>query len=297
MVLTNSSTLRQLCRQYGITPDKNSGQHFLISREPLERAVVAADLAPQDTVLEVGPGFGTLTVELARRAGRVIAVELDPKLCAAAKEILAPCKNVELVAGNFLNLPLTTYHLPPGYKLVANLPYNITGRFFRKVLTASFGPRRIVVMVQQEVAERVTANPGDLSVVAVQCQLYAQVKIVASVPRENFWPQPEVDSAVVALQVRTAAELEEMMGDPAVSPEMVMRWVKVGFAARRKTLANNLRAVLGAKVDRTAGNNSSDNVTEELITKTLTSLGLLEKCRAQELSVKQWITLAKILKI
>lgn len=278
MDLSNLETLKSLCQQYGIRPDPDSGQHFLINPQVLEKIVAAANLSRQDTVLEIGPGLGTLTQALAQRAGRIVAIELDPKLSAAAREILSPYKNVEIITGNFLTLPIVPFQLTTGnYKLIANLPYHITGRALRKILTHEPKPTMAVLMVQKEVAERITARPGNMSVLSVMCQLYAAPTIVATVPRENFWPQPEVDSAVVTLRVCSSEELAKML-KIEISAEDVMRVVKIGFAARRKTLANNLRAVF----------TSPSSV--------LRFLRLLEKCRAQELSIEQWISLAKKLK-
>lgn len=289
MDLTDVDTIKTLCAKYGIIPNTDAGQHFLVNREALKNSVAAAQLTPADTVLEVGPGLGTLTAELAQHAGRVIAVELDPKLHAAARAILAPYKNVELICGNILSFQPSTYNLKTStYKLVSNLPYGITGRLFRLLLTQWPRPTIAVVMVQQEVAERITAPPGDLSVLGVMCQLYAEPTIELVAPRQDFWPVPEVDSAVVVLKVRGAVELAELIGDAGVTPEAVLRVARFGFAARRKTLQNNFLAApfcTMAKAEKI-----------KRISQALRDAGVLEKSRAQEVSVPQWITLAKKLK-
>jgi len=284
--LADVATLKRLCNRYGIRPDPDAGQHFLVNRDVLAATVAAAKLSPADTVLEVGPGFGTLTVELARRVSRVIAVELDPKLAAAAREILQPYPNVQIILGDFLTLPPTTYKLSAkSYKLVANLPYGITGRFFRRVLSGEERPQLIVVMVQSEVAKRITAPPGKLGMLSVLCQLYGKPRIVGEVRRDNFWPAPSVASAVVALPVRSAAELDELLFSGAVTPEKVLRISRVGFAARRKTLANNLMTLRQAV--------GSELLTRVTLLQAFSEAGVNPSARAQDLSVPQWITLAK----
>lgn len=286
--LTDVATLRRLCQRYGIRPNTDAGQHFLINREVLAATVAAAELSTADTVLEVGPGFGTLTVELAKRAGRVIAVELDPKLVTAAKEILKPFSNVEIIQGNFLTLPPDSYNLPPTtYKLVANLPYGITGRFFRRVFSGEPRPERLVVMVQFEVAKRISAPPGKLSLLGVLAQLHSTPQVVANAPKIDFWPAPAVDSAVVCALVRPMTELGQRLGE--VSVEDVLRIARIGFAARRKTLVNNLRT-LRTLARSTAGGKSG-------LETTLSEAGIHAFTRAQELSIEQWITLAKKFKI
>lgn len=289
MDLTDIAAIKKLCQRYGVRPDPDAGQHFLVNREVLESVVAAADLGSDDTVLEVGPGFGTLTAELAQRARRVIAVELDPKLAAAAREILAPYRNVELIIGNFLRLPLTTYHLPLNYNLVANLPYGITGRLFRRVLGSTLRPQRMVLMVQAEVADRLTAAPGKMSKLAVLCQLHADARTAARVPHQSFWPMPAVDSVVVRLDVLSPAALAGRLGDGDITPEAVLNVAKIGFSARRKTLANNLRTIPALR--RGPANGSGP------IAEALGACGLPLNARAQELSIVQWITLAKKLKI
>lgn len=285
--LTDVATLRRLCQRYDIRPDRDAGQHFLINREVLAATVAAAEISPTDTVLEIGPGFGTLTAQLAQRADRVIAVELDPKLVTAAKEILKPFSNVEIIQGNFLTLPPDSYNLPPTtYKLVANLPYGITGRFFRRMFQGEQRPERLVVMVQAEVAARLTAPPGKLSLLGVLAQLHSLPRVSVNAGREDFWPRPAVDSAVVVLPVRPHAELQRMLGE--VTAEEVMRLARIGFAARRKTLANNLRTLRSLTLSPSGGKTGLET--------TLSEAGIHALTRAQELSVEQWITLAKKLK-
>lgn len=289
MDLTNINVIVQLCRRYGVVPSSDAGQNFLVDREVLEKIVAAARLSPNDSVLEVGAGLGTLTCELANRASRVVAVELDPKLVIAAREILSQYKNVELVKENILSFRPGTYNLKTNtYKLVSNLPYSITGRFLRILFTQWPQPTSAVLMVQREVAERITALPGKLSVLGVMCQLYAEPTIHLVVLRDNFWPVPDVDSAVVVFRVRSANELAELIGDAELTPEAVMRVVRFGFAARRKTLQNNFLAAPSGDITKV----------EKIkrISQALQSAKVLEKSRAQEVSVPQWITLAKKLK-
>ena len=216
MNLCSPSVIKNLCKELDIRPTKSKGQNFLIDGNILNKIVQAADLKKTDTVLEVGPGLGCLTMELAKRAGKVISVELDRKLAAYLREMIQEYNNVEIVEGDILKLGVrgpanragrqgsgTAYSLfPVGYKIVANLPYNITSRFLRKFLTAENKPSEMVLMIQKEVAQRICAKAGDMSLLAVSVQYYGQPKIVDYVSKNCFWPSPEVDSAILRVKLR-----------------------------------------------------------------------------------------------
>ncbi|MDO8559857.1 MAG: 16S rRNA (adenine(1518)-N(6)/adenine(1519)-N(6))-dimethyltransferase RsmA [bacterium] len=282
--LTDKEVLAALCRRFGVRPSADAGQNFMVDEAALVAVVAAGELSLHDVVLEVGPGFGTLTQALAKHAGRVVAIEADPTLIAAARELLAGRTNVTLHQGNALRMDWLALGVPEGFKAISNLPYGITGRFLRRLLTQSPRPSRAVLMVQREVAERMTAPPGKMSVLSVLCQLHADVEIVAQVPRESFWPVPAVDSAVVSLRVRSLPDLVTLCGD-GLAAETVLRMCKIGFASRRKTLANNLRAWAALSAAQRQGKLSVDEV--------IRACDLAPNARAQELSMRQWITLAK----
>ena len=188
-------------------PKKELGQHWLKDRDILAAIADDAELLPDDTVLEIGPGLGTLTSELLRRAGRVVAVEFDPDL---ARKLPGqfPGKNLTVVHEDILQFDLDS--LPAGYKVVANVPYYITSKIIEKLMTAKNKPSTVVLLVQKEVAERVAARTGDMSILAVSAQVFAQASLGVAVPREYFTPPPKVDSQVEVLRIRE---------QPLVAPE------------------------------------------------------------------------------
>lgn len=234
-------TKRRL-RQFGLKPRKGLGQHFLVDEEVLGIITSAAELSPEDLVVEVGPGLGILTQELARRAGGVIAVELDDKLAALLKKTLASFKNITIINDDMLNIEpgdLLKGQKGSLYKVVANLPYYITSPVLRHFLEASARPQMMIVMVQQEVAEAIAARPGDMSLLSISVQFYGRPEIVSRVPAEAFYPAPEVDSAVLRI---------DLYPEPAVAVSDeggFFELVRAGFAAPRKQMANSLAQGLG----------------------------------------------------
>jgi len=266
---------KELCRFYDIKPARSKGQNFLIEEKIYDDIVVAADLKPDDIVLEVGPGLGFLTAKLAKRAGRVVAVELDDKLAKVLRTgLLAQgVKNVEVINEDVLKT-IDKFFLPPfngGFKIVANLPYNITSIFLRKFLSENENkPELTVLMLQKEVAERITAKPGKMSLLAVSVQCYAKPEIIEIVEKENFWPQPEVGSAIVKITLQPGRLTKGKEKD-------FFQLVKFGFSAKRKMLKNNLAA--GFKISQNEAENK------------ITEAGFNPKVRAQELSVDDWLKL------
>ena len=201
--------LKQLCKEYRLTPSKKYGQNFLIDEKPIEEMIRAAELSKDDTVIEIGPGFGVLTFVVAPLVKKVVAFEIERKLEPYWAKRLKDQKigrskdqgEIEIIWGNALkHVSRITYHVSRGYKVVANLPYQITSKVLQMLLAdVEQKPERIVVMVQKEVAERIVAAPPDMSVLAVSVQYYGEPRIVAYVPRESFWPIPDVDSAILAI--------------------------------------------------------------------------------------------------
>lgn len=268
---------KNLCKLYQIIPARSKGQNFLIREEIYDEMVVAADLKPDDTVLEVGPGLGFLTARLAARAGKVVTVELDDKLAGVLKTglIARKIKNVEVVNEDILKISLDHY-VNGVYKVVANLPYNITSIFLRKYLEAEIKPELMVLMLQKEVAERITAKPGKMSLLSVSVQFYAQAEIIKLVPRDFFWPKPEVDSTIVKIIPRPDFLLSQE------KEKDFFQLVRFGFSAKRKMLKNNLAA--GFKIDQAEA--------EQRIIKA----GFNGKIRAQELAVDDWRKLLIVFK-
>ncbi len=244
--------------------------------------VRSADLHPDDVILEIGAGFGTLTFELAKRASRMIAVELDRRLAAAlATEVQKrSAANIEVIPGDIFSrwreLHKTVHDL--GYKIVANLPYNITSRVLGEFVSIKPRPSSMTVMVQKEVAERVVAAPGKTSVLSIVCQLYGEPRIASTVPASHFWPQPSVDSAILHI-AQIGLRHSKVLG--AIPERKFFQIVRIGFAARRKQLQNNLANGFRASRDRAK--------------EWLRLANLSETVRAQDLSVQDWTKLAKII--
>ncbi|MAU34037.1 ribosomal RNA small subunit methyltransferase A [Candidatus Saccharibacteria bacterium] len=252
-------------------PKKSLGQHWLTDRSILSDIADAADIQPGDTVLEIGPGLGTLTSELLRRAERVVAVELDNELALKLPGQF-PGKNLTVVNQDILQYDLAS--LPKDYVVVANVPYYITSKIIQYLLTSANRPRTIVLLVQKEVAERVAAHPGDMSILAVSAQLYAEVDLDQVVPAAFFTPPPKVDSQVVVLRTRP----EPLV--PESQQRSFFRVVKAGFSAKRKKLRSSLAGGLGVSKEQAALLLEQANISPDV--------------RAEALSMEQWRRLATI---
>jgi len=251
-------------------PKKSLGQHWLHDRGVLAHIADLAELTPDDTVLEIGPGLGTLTSKLLRRAGKVIAIEFDPDL---ARKLPGqfPGKNLEVVNEDILLFDFN--NLPANYKVVANVPYYITSKIVQRLMTAQNKPAIAVLLVQKEVAERLAAKPGDMSILAVSAQVYAEVTLGDIVPAELFTPPPKVDSQVVVLKTRSQSLLSDM------NEKDFFRVVKAGFSAKRKKLRSSLAGGLGV----------SKQEAEDILRKATIS----PEARAEMLSLDQWMALLK----
>lgn len=236
-----------LLRRYGLRPNKGLGQNFLVDETALQRVVAAADLLPEQAVLEIGPGLGSLTRLLAMHSRRVVAVELDGALLPALRETLAPYPNIRLVQGDILALDPYKLMLDeqtgpaPGYCVVANIPYYITSALIRHLLEARQPPELLTLTVQREVAERICAEPGEMSLLALSVQVYGQPQVAARIPADAFYPPPKVDSAVIRV------DLFDQPRIPADRLPAFFRLAKAGFSQKRKTLRNALAGGMGWK--------------------------------------------------
>jgi len=259
---------REICQMFEIKPSHTKGQNFLINEKIYDDLVKAAELGPEDTVLEIGPGLGFLTTKLAERVKRVVAVELDDKLASYLKTGFAArdTANVEIVNSDILRFNPETL-AGEKYKIVANLPYNISSIFLRQFLSANARPELMVLMLQKEVAERIAAAPPDMSILAVSVQYYSDPEIVREVKAGNFWPEPKVDSVIIKINVR--AENHSTAED-----KLFFRLVRTGFSSKRKMLKNNLAAGLKIKASEA----------EEI----LVASGFDPKIRAEDLSLANW---------
>lgn len=246
-------------------PKKSLGQHWLDDADSLNAMLEAADIGLEDTVLEIGPGPGTLTEELVHAAKQVIAVEFDEAL---AKKLpgRVPADNLQVVQSDILSFDLTS--LPPDYKVVANIPYYLTSNLLRVLCENPNHFSKASILIQKEVAERVCAPAGDMSLLSVSVQFYCQASLGKIVPAELFTPPPKVDSQILQLTFRKQPLF------PDVDTKVFFRLVKAGFSQRRKTLLNSLSA--GLHLDR------------QQTTDLLTAVNIMPTTRAQALSLKQW---------
>jgi 16S rRNA (adenine1518-N6/adenine1519-N6)-dimethyltransferase len=259
---------RERLRQAGLHARKGLGQHFLVDGTVMKQIVSAADLSPGDTVVEVGPGLGFMTEELAKQAGRVVAVEVDANLAALLKTTLAGYPNVTIVNADILAVnPASLLGPTESYKVVANLPYYIAAPVLRLFLEASHKPETIVVMVQKEVARQIRAVPPEISLLSIGVQLYGEPKIVRYVPSRAFHPPPDVDSAILRIKVYPRPAVE-------VDPATFFPLVRAGFSAARKQIVNSLA-------------NGLDLPKPEVLT-VLESAGIDPRRRAETLFLEEW---------
>jgi 16S rRNA (adenine1518-N6/adenine1519-N6)-dimethyltransferase len=247
-------------------PKKSLGQHWLDDPLSLEAMCDAANITAEDTILEIGPGQGTLTKVLAGRAKHVVAVEFDQKLAAQLPGRLTGINNVEVVSEDILRFDFTS--LPTAYKVVANIPYYLTSNLVRILSETPNPPEYAVLLVQKEVAERVAAKPGAMSLLSVTAQFYWEVSLGRIVPAELFTPPPKVDSQILILQRRSGLLF------PGIDLKVFFRVVKAGFSQRRKTLLNSLGA--GLHIDR------------KTASEVLVSAGVEPGRRPQTLSLDEW---------
>jgi 16S rRNA (adenine1518-N6/adenine1519-N6)-dimethyltransferase len=260
-----------LLQRYGLHPQKSLGQNFLVDEAALLRVVEAAGIQMDQQVLEIGPGLGSLTCLLAERASRVVCVELDKKLLLPLADALQPYPNVRIVQGDILALDpsaLMGGAGQPAYLVVANIPYYITSALIRHLLETSFPPQSLVLTVQREVAERICAAPGEMSLLALSVQVYGSPQIVARIPAGAFYPPPKVDSAVIRVALYASPFF------PKTQLPSFFRLAKAGFSQKRKTLRNAL----------SAGMHWSTAQTGEL----LSAGGIDPMRRAETLSLDEW---------
>jgi 16S rRNA (adenine1518-N6/adenine1519-N6)-dimethyltransferase len=265
---------RPLLRQFGIQPKKSLGQNFLVSDQAAGRIVMAAEILPGEAVLEIGAGLGALTRHLAAAATRVVAVELDQRLMPVLEHTLAGCTNVQLDHGDILKLDPAAL-MPPAYKVVANIPYYITSALLRHLLKARTSPTLMVLTVQQEVAQRIVAGPGAMSLLALGVQFYGRPRIVARLGSGAFYPRPKVGSAVVQIDLRPGARPALGVNDV----DLFFQLAKAGFSQRRKQLRNSLAG--GLRRSR------------EEVDAALTRAGIDPRRRAETLSLEEWAALSR----
>ena len=257
-----------ILKAHGLFADKSLGQNFLQDPIALQRIVDSAEVLPTDTVLEIGPGLGALTRHLAAAAGEVVAVELDGRLIPALEKTIAGFTNIRIVQGDILDVDPANIIPVEDYLVVANIPYYITSALLRHLLESNPRPRRVVLTVQKEVADRICAKPGDMSILALSVQVYGEPRVVAKIPAGAFHPAPKVDSSVVRI---------DMFPEPFIPFALLdtFFWlVKAGFSQKRKKLRNSL----------SAGIRKSPAEIEEI----LRAAGIDPQRRAETLSLEEW---------
>lgn len=269
--LFNPDYLQHFCQKYGLRPSKQYGQNFLLNEEVIEKMIEAGEINKKDTIIEVGPGFGVLTLPLCEKANKVVAYEIEKKILSYWEEKQKEYKNLEIIWGNILYSDKA--QVTSGkYKVIANLPYQITSQVLRFFLERDNKPDLMVLMVQKEVAERICAKKGDLSVLGISIQYYGEPELIRIVPREDFYPAPKVDSAVIKIQIKKDL--------PEIDENKFFALVRAGFINKRKLLFKNLQNYLGKK-------------NKEKIENVFEKMGFSVSIRAQELGVEDWIKLFK----
>ncbi len=258
---------KEILQRYKLEPKKSLGQNFLFDPAILQRIVDSADITPNDPVLEVGPGLGALTRVLAQHTDRVVAVELDQRFIPILRYELAffPC--VELIHGDILQQHVSDLFDQP-YKVIANVPYYITGAILRHLLSAEIKPSSLTLTVQKEVAERMTAQTGSMSLMAVSVQFYGTAKIVGNISAGAFWPRPKVASSIVHIDVRPR--------EAKVDAKLFFRVAKAGFSQKRKQLKNNLKQL---------------GLDKNGVLTVMEAAEIDPKRRAETLTVDEWVTL------
>jgi len=260
--------MEKTLKYYRIYPIKRLGQNFLIDKNVLRKIIEAAELSKRDVVLEVGPGIGNLTIELAKKVKKVIAVEKDKRMVEILKENLKEFRNVEIVEGDIREIICEVVEkMDKNYKVVANIPYYLTSYLIRKLLGLEKKPKLIVLMVQKEVAQRICAKPPKMNLLAVSVQFYSKPEIISFVSKNCFWPRPKVDSAII--------KISNIKKQKATKDEkLFFKIVKAGFSHPRKQLINNL--FKGLKKNK------------KIIEEWLLNCGISPDKRAENLSIEEW---------
>lgn len=260
--------IQNILKRYGLRADKKLGQNFLQDDFALMKICETAEISDSDSVLEIGPGLGSLTRYLAASSFNLTVVELDPDLLPPLKWILKPYPHVKIVQGDILKLNIVEIINKPNYIVAANIPYNITSAIIRHLLESEIKPKRIVLTIQKEVAERICEKPGDLSLLALSVQVYGKPNLVSTISAESFHPVPKVDSAILRIDI-----YDKPLIDKDLLPTF-FKLIKAGFIQKRKTLRNSLSAGLG--------------ITSQEAEQLLASANIESMRRAETLSIEEW---------
>lgn len=276
MDLTQKGNLKRLLNNYGLEPEKKWGQNFLISKDVVDLMVSAAELSSSDEVLEIGPGVGTLTKPLANNAGFVYTIEKDERFCKLLREQLEGFSNLEIIQGDIRDYLKGEKPLPikKSYKVVSNLPFYISSFVLRGFLEAHQKPDLMVFLLQDKLARRVAACPGEKSLISLAVQLYGEPILVGSiVKREKLWPRPNVDCRIV--------KIDKIKSELDIDPQIFFKVARAGFKHKRKMLRNNLSQEFSLSKDE--------------LSSLFSKLSIDPKIRAQKLTLEQWKKLSTTL--
>ncbi len=268
---TNSRiAVQNLLKKYKAKPQKRFGQNFLVNRRIIGLFAEAANITENDIVLEIGPGMGVLTKELAQKASKVIAIEKDPLMVRVLRETLADFKNVEIVQADARKIDPEKLGLKPkNYKLTGNLPFYLTAHLIRRFLESETNPKEMIFLIQKEVGQRICSKIPDMNLLAVSVQFYATPKIITYVPKKSFWPEPKVDGAIIKIINNKKWK--------TVNEKMFFKIAKFGFSQPRKQILNNLSH--GLKLDK------------KIVKDWLLKNKINPEQRAETLDVENWINL------
>lgn len=264
--------VQRLCLLYQIKPLRRRGQNFLINEDKIEKIIEVADLDKKDSVVEIGAGIGNLTKEISLKVKKVLAIEIDKNLVKILNSELKKYKNIKICQKDVREFNPKEYNLKK-YKVVANIPFNITGLVLRRFLEFKIKPELMVLIIQKEVGERIIAQPSEMSRLAVMVNFYGQPEIIGSLGKSNFWPRPKVDSVILRIKTRPNLLFK--------NEKKFFQIVRNGFNSRRKYLLNNL--VKSGIIEKEKGKKIFQKANLDL------------KIRAQELKVSDWVKLASLL--
>jgi 16S rRNA (adenine1518-N6/adenine1519-N6)-dimethyltransferase len=264
---------RSILKSYGVTPKKKLGQNFIIKKAALDQIIAAAALEQREQILEIGAGLGALTLELAKNNHNVIAIEYDRRLIPILNDILGSYEKVRVVHGDFLKLDIKELIASPSYLVVANIPYQITSAVIRHLVESPIPARKVVLTIQKEVAERVVAQPGNLSLLALSVQIFGEPAIHSHISSRAFYPQPNVESSVLKIEMFPQSKI------PVSDLDQFFRIAKVGFSQKRKKLRNALAG----------GLHLSTRDVEEM----MRAASVPPSRRAQELAIEEWQRLSE----
>ena len=270
MDLFSKNTIKKVLKYHETQPLKKFGQNFLIDKGVIKKIFEAAELQKSDVVLEIGPGIGNLTKELSQKVKKIITVEKDPKMVKILKEAIKGFKNIEIVQDDIRKIQISKLKIK-NYKLIANLPFYLTAPTIRKFLENKYPPKEMILIIQKEVAQRISAKPPKMNLLAVSVQFYAKPKIISYVSRKSYWPQPKVDSAIIKITTNKERRV--------INKDWFFQIVKAGFSQPRKQILNNLSN--GLKLNKGK------------IKSWLLKNNIQPTQRAKDLVIQDWINLTK----